>query len=69
MGRSAKSIMKSCLIALSIAIVGGVLTYWITGRWDMTVIVSVFLLAGSLNASFGNYLARRSKFEKRDGGR
>ena len=63
-----KRIVKRLLVGFPIDILGAVVTYWFSERWDMTVIVGACLLVGHLNDTFGTYLVLRRKYESEQAG-
>ena len=55
-------------VGLALDVLGAALTYRLSGRWDMAVIVGAFLLAGHLNDTFGTWLVLRRKLEEEEAG-
>lgn len=56
-----RAVMKRFLLGLPLDALGCLVTYWLSGRWDMTTIVGACLVTGHLNSLYILYLVRRRK--------
>lgn len=56
-------VLKRLAFGLPIDVLGMLLVYYLSKRWDFTLIAGVFLVAGHLNDTFGSYLVARKKLQ------
>jgi len=52
---------RDFLVGLPINAALALLTYWLTGRWDLTLVVALLVFAGVLNNAYGTYLVWKRK--------
>ncbi len=58
-----KALLRRLLLGMPLDVLGSVITYCLTVRWDLTIIVGGCLVAGHLNSLFILYLVRRRQLE------